>query len=416
MVEITNEDTNYGARIAVIGVGGAGNNAVDRMVEDDFQGMEFICVNTDSQQLKKCKCRNVIQIGEKLTKGRGAGARPEVGKEAAEESREIIAEALKDFEMVFIACGMGGGTGTGAAPVIAQIAKEMGILTVAVVTKPFSIEGTPRMNNALEGIAQLKEYVDTIVIIPNDKLIGLGEKKAKSSERFKMSDTVIRQGVQGISDIINKTGDINLDFADICTCMKDKGVAHFGIGRATGEDNCINAAKAAIESPLLETSIEGAENIILHFYGDLIFDDMIAAADYVKDIVGQDTNVIFGECDDESEPDTVTVTLIATGLKNGPDAIPAPAPSAQGRQQASGLGFLGGARKAAPAQGTTAQTVTPGFQTRQPAYRPQGQTTKPVPPVQPQGQTGYRSPKQNQTPADGSSILIPEWISRQNNN
>ena len=415
MVEITNDESNYGAKIIVVGVGGAGNNVVNRMIEDGIQGVEYICVNTDSQQLKKCKCSNIIQIGEKLTKGRGAGGNPEVGRNSAEESREALTEAIKEAEMVFVTCGMGGGTGTGAAPVIAQIAKEMNILTVAVVSKPFKHEGDVRMAQAMDGISVLKEHVDTMIVIPNEKLREICDKKARFPEVLKMADSVLRQGVQGITDIINKMGDINLDFADVCTVMRDKGIAHIGIGKAEGDDSCMQAVQMAIASPLLETNIEGAENIILHFSGDLGFDDTINASNYVKEIVGADTNVIFGEVYDDSEPDTCSVTIIATGIKNSPDVAAMQGNAQAGRPQ-SGLGFLnmnGGARK--PAATAAPQSQPQG---RQPVYnRPTGQPVKPAAPVQGQGQQmGYRSPKQNQTADNGSTILIPEWISRQNNN
>ena len=417
MVEITNDESNYGAKIIVVGVGGAGNNVVNRMIEDGIQGVEYICVNTDSQQLKKCKCSSCIQIGEKLTKGRGAGGNPEVGRNSAEESRETLTEAIKEAEMVFVTCGMGGGTGTGAAPVIAQIAKEMNILTVAVVSKPFKHEGDVRMAQAMDGIATLKENVDTMIVIPNEKLREICDKKARFPEVLKMADSVLRQGVQGITDIINKMGDINLDFEDVCTVMRDKGIAHIGIGRATGDDSCMQAVQMAIASPLLETNIEGADNIILHFSGDLGFDDTINASNYVKEIVGADTNVIFGEVYDDSEPDTCSVTIIATGIKNSPDDVAVAGP-AQGMrpQPQSGLGFLNMGQATRKPQ-AAAPAAQPAAQTRQPAYRPQTQqTAKPAAPTQGQQNMGYRSPKQNQTPDNGSSILIPEWISRQNNN
>ena len=427
MVEITSEESNYGAKIIVVGVGGAGNNVVNRMIEDGIQGVEYICVNTDSQQLRKCKAPNTIQIGEKLTKGRGAGGNPEVGRSSAEESKETLTDAVREAEMVFVTCGMGGGTGTGAAPVIAQIAKEMGILTVAVVSKPFIHEGDVRMNQAMDGIAELKEHVDTMIVIPNEKLRQLCDKKARFPEVLRMADSVLRQGVQGITDIINGIGDINLDFEDVCTVMRDKGIAHIGIGHAQGEECCMTAVQQAIDSPLLETSIEGADNIIINFSGDLVFEDVINASNYVKEIVGPDTNVIFGEVYDDSEPDTCSVTIIATGIKNSPDVQDGSGFIRQSSVQAgnkAGLGFLniGGAGAAAqrkpvagPATGAPQQ---PAGQTRQPAYTRPAQGKPAAPQVQPQGQ--YRSTKSNVNPnpnlSDGSSILIPEWISRQNNN
>ena len=440
MVEITSEESNYGAKIIVVGVGGAGNNVVNRMIEDGIQGVEYICVNTDSQQLRKCKAPNCIQIGEKLTKGRGAGGNPEVGKNSAEESRETLTDAIREAEMVFVTCGMGGGTGTGAAPVIAQIAKEMNILTVAVVSKPFDHEGDVRMEQAMEGISRLKEHVDTMIVIPNEKLRQICDKKARFPEVLRMADTVLRQGVQGITDIINKIGDINLDFEDVCTVMRNKGIAHIGIGRATGEESCLTAVQQAIESPLLETNIAGADNIILHFSGDLGFDDTINASNYVKEIVGPDTNVIFGEVYDDSEPDTCSVTIIATGIKNSPDLqniqnnaarqpvmTQAQAPSAQ-QVNKPGLGFLNMGN--GTAQRKPAGQVMPGMTqsnagSRQPMYgkSPAQGSAQNRPAVNQQPQTQgvqYRSPKQNSNAganvSDGSSILIPEWISRQNNN
>ncbi|MBR4343833.1 MAG: cell division protein FtsZ [Lachnospiraceae bacterium] len=432
MVEITNEESNYGAKIIVVGVGGAGNNVVNRMIEDGIQGVEYICVNTDSQQLRKCKAPNAIQIGEKLTKGRGAGGNPEVGRNSAEESKEVLTEAIHEAEMVFVTCGMGGGTGTGAAPVIAQIAKDMGILTVAVVSKPFTHEGDVRMNQAMEGIANLKENVDTMIVIPNEKLRQLCDKKARFPEVLRMADSVLRQGVQGITDIINGMGDINLDFADVCTVMRDKGVAHIGIGRATGDDSCQNAVQQAIDSPLLETSIEGADNIIINFSGDLVFDDVINASNYVKEIVGPDTNVIFGEVYDDSEPDTCSVTIIATGIKNSPD-VAGNVPSMSQQQAAGsrgGLGFLNmsgagntAARKAPSAQGVQAASPvgTSGTLNRQPAFGTRPSQNRPAAPAStPANGQQFRGTKpnanSNQNASDGSSILIPEWISRQNNN
>ena len=425
MVEITSEESNYGAKIIVVGVGGAGNNVVNRMIEDGIQGVEYICVNTDSQQLRKCKATNCIQIGEKLTKGRGAGGNPQVGRDSAEESKETLTDAIREAEMVFVTCGMGGGTGTGAAPVIAQIAKEMGILTVGVVSKPFTHEGDVRMSQAMEGISNLKEHVDTMIVIPNEKLRQICDKKARFPEVLRMADSVLRQGVQGITDIINGMGDINLDFADVCTVMRDKGVAHIGIGRATGDDSCMNAIQQAIDSPLLETSIEGADNIIINFSGDLVFDDVINASNYVKEIVGADTNVIFGEVYDDSEPDTCCVTIIATGIKNSPDfqaGEAAPRATAQAAPN-SGLGFLNlnnnAARKPVnPLQGMT-QTGAATRQPQQPFNARPAQQRPVAPQAQPAG-SQFRSPKtnvnQNSNASDGSSILIPEWISRQNNN
>ncbi|NLM72851.1 MAG: cell division protein FtsZ, partial [Clostridiaceae bacterium] len=266
MLEFDIDMDNF-ARIKVIGVGGGGNNAVNRMIAAGLRGVEFIAVNTDKQALFLSQANTKIQIGEKLTKGLGAGANPEIGEKAANESRDEIAMAIKDADMVFVTAGMGGGTGTGAAPVIAQIAKEMGILTVGVVTKPFLFEGKKRMQNAEEGIAALKSVVDTLVTIPNDRLLQMGDKKMPLLKAFTLADDVLRQGVQGISDLIAVPGLINLDFADVKTIMLETGLAHMGIGRGTGENKAEEAARQAISSPLLETSIEGAKGVLLNITG-----------------------------------------------------------------------------------------------------------------------------------------------------
>ena len=255
MLEIMSNETESAARIIVIGVGGAGNNAVNRMVEDTIGGVEFIGINTDKQALLLCKAPTTIQIGEKVTKGLGAGAKPEVGQQAAEESAEEIRQAIQGADMVFVTCGMGGGTGTGGAPVVAGIAKEMGILTVGVVTKPFRFEARTRMNNALAGIERLKENVDTLIVIPNDKLLEIVDRRTTMPEALKKADEVLQQAVQGITDLINLPALINLDFADVQTVMKDKGIAHIGIGQAKGDDKALEAVKQAVASPLLETTI-----------------------------------------------------------------------------------------------------------------------------------------------------------------
>ena len=313
MLEIRNDDNTSSAKIVVVGVGGAGNNAVNRMIDEKISGVDFICINTDKQQLRTCKTENVIAIGEKLTKGLGAGARPEIGAKAAEENIDEITEAIRNADMVFVTCGMGGGTGTGAAPIVAQASKSMGILTVGIVTKPFSFEGAKRMENALMGIANLKEQVDTLIVIPNDKLIDIADRNMTFKEAFKRADEVLHQGVQGITDLINCNGEINLDFADVCTVMRDKGVAHIGIGTASGDNKCLDAVKYAISSPLLETTIEGAKDIILNFTGNLRINEVYEAADVVGQLAGSDANVIFGLCD--GDEDVVTVTVIATGIE-----------------------------------------------------------------------------------------------------
>jgi len=290
------------AKIKVIGVGGAGNNAVNRMVEMGVNGVEFIAVNTDRQALALSKAPTRIQIGEKITRCLGAGGDPLIGEKAAEESREEIANVLKGADMVFVTAGMGGGTGTGAAPVVAQIAKEMGILTVGVVTKPFSFEGKKRMQSAERGVTSLKEKVDTLVAIPNDRLLQVAERKTSVIEAFTMSDEVLRQGVQGISDLIAVPGLINLDFADVKTIMYDTGMAHMGIGRATGENRAEEAAKQAINSPLLESSIEGARGVLLNITGgrDLGIFEVNTAAELVQKSIDQEANIIFGAVIDES--------------------------------------------------------------------------------------------------------------------
>ncbi len=315
MLELDITQSNV-AQIKVIGVGGGGNNAVNRMIEDGLEGVEFIAVNTDSQDLIKSKAPMKIQIGEKLTKGLGAGGDPSKGEASVEESKEEISQALKGADMVFITAGMGGGTGTGAAPRIAAISKEMGILTVGVVTKPFNFEGRKRMTNAERGIEALKNSVDTLVIIPNQRLLAIIDKKTTLIESFRKADEVLRQGVQGISDLISKPGVINLDFADVRTVMADKGVAHMGIGRASGENKAEAAAKAAIQSPLLETTIEGARSVLINFSGDenLGLLEADEAANLIRESIDPEAEIIFGTTINEELNDEVIVTVIATGL------------------------------------------------------------------------------------------------------
>ena len=313
MVEIINE-SDSSARIIVIGVGGAGNNAVNRMIDENISGVEFIGINTDSQALQFCKAPTAIQIGEKLTMGLGAGAQPEIGEKAAEENVEELTQAIKGADMVFVTCGMGGGTGTGAAPVVAKISKDMGILTVGVVTKPFKFEARTRMANAESGIEKLKENVDTLIVIPNDKLLEIVDRRTTMPEALKKADEVLQQAVQGITDLINVPGLINLDFADVKTVMVDKGVAHIGIGTATGDDKAIEAVKQAVTSPLLETTIEGASHVIINISGDISLIEANEAASYVQELAGDNANIIFGAMYDESVTDQATITVIATGL------------------------------------------------------------------------------------------------------
>ena len=315
MLEIMMNDTESAARIIVIGVGGAGNNAVNRMIDEQIGGVEFIGVNTDKQALQLCRAERTIQVGEKLTKGLGAGAKPEVGEKAAEESAEEIKEAIQGADMVFVTCGMGGGTGTGGAPVIAKIAKDMGILTVGVVTKPFRFENKARMNNAVTGIQKLKESVDTLIVIPNDKLLEIVDRRTTMPDALKKADEVLQQAVQGITDLINLPALINLDFADVQTVMTDKGIAHIGIGTGKGDDKALDAVKQAVESPLLETTIVGASHVIINISGDISLMDANDAASYVQDLAGEDANIIFGAMYDDTYTDEAKITVIATGLE-----------------------------------------------------------------------------------------------------
>ncbi len=315
MLEIKTNDAESAAKIIVIGVGGAGNNAVNRMIDESIDGVDFIGINTDKQALQLCKAPRLLQIGEKLTKGLGAGAKPEIGEKAAEESEEEIALALKGADMVFVTCGMGGGTGTGAAPVVAKLAKDMGILTVGVVTKPFRFEAKARMVNALNGIDKIKDNVDTLIVIPNDKLLEIVDRRTTMPDALKKADEVLQQAVQGITDLINVSAVINLDFADVQTVMKDKGIAHIGIGGGKGEDKASEAVKMAVESPLLETTISGATHVIINVSGDISLADASDAADYVRELTGDDVNIIFGAMYDANMSDTCKVTIIATGIE-----------------------------------------------------------------------------------------------------
>lgn len=311
-------DVDQFARIKVIGVGGGGNNAVNRMIEAQVKGIEFIAINTDRQALSFSRAESKIQIGEKLTRGLGAGANPEIGKKAAEESRNEIQEMLKGADMIFITAGMGGGTGTGAAPIVAEVAKEMGILTVGVVTKPFMFEGRRRMIHAEKGIEELKTRVDTLVTIPNDRLLQVVEKKTSIMDAFKIADDVLRQGIQGISDLIAVPALINLDFADVKTIMIEQGLAHMGIGKASGENRATEAAKQAIQSPLLETSIDGAKGVLLNITGgpNLGLFEVNEAADLIRQAVDPDANIIFGAGIDENLKEEIKITVIATGFSS----------------------------------------------------------------------------------------------------
>ncbi len=330
LLEIKSNEAESAAKIIVVGVGGAGNNAVNRMIGEEIDGVEFIGINTDKQALQLCRATRLLQIGEKLTKGLGAGAKPEIGEKAAEESSEEVAQALKGADMVFVTCGMGGGTGTGAAPVVAKLAKDMGILTVGVVTKPFRFEAKARMTNALSGIEKIKDNVDTLIVIPNDKLLEIVDRRTTMPEALKKADEVLQQAVQGITDLINMPAIINLDFADVQTVMKDKGIAHIGIGTGKGDDKAAEAAKMAVESPLLETTITGATHVIINVSGDISLADASDASDYVRALTGDEVNIIFGAMYDSSMTDTCNVTIIATGIEE------------KAGRQGAGLGFKSG--------------------------------------------------------------------------
>ncbi len=305
-------------KIKVLGVGGGGNNAVNRMIDAGVASAEFVAINTDKQALLISKADKRLQIGERLTKGMGAGAVPEIGRKAAEESKASITEILKGSDLVFITAGMGGGTGTGAAPVIAQIAKELGILTVGIVTKPFQFENKKRMENAEKGIQELKKYVDTIVVIPNERLLTILPEKTTLVEAFRYADDVLRQGIQGIADLIVFPGMINLDFADIGTVMKNRGLAHMGVGHGKGENKTLEAVRQAVASPLIETTIEGATGVVLNIKGgsDITLREVSEAANMVKEVIDPSCNLIFGSSIDPEMRDEVEITIIATGFKS----------------------------------------------------------------------------------------------------
>lgn len=398
LLEITTNEAEAAAKIIVVGVGGAGNNAVNRMIDENIGGVEFIGINTDKQALKLCKAPTALQVGEKLTKGLGCGAVPEVGEKAAEENLEEIAQALKGADMVFVTCGMGGGTGTGAAPVVAKVAKEQGILTVGVVTKPFRFEARARMNNALGGIEKLKENVDTLIVIPNDKLLEIVDRRTTMPEALKKADEVLQQAVQGITDLINVPALINLDFADVQTVMKDKGVAHIGIGVAKGDDKANEAVQIAVTSPLLETTIEGASHVIINISGDISLAEANEAASYVQDLTGEDAEIIFGARYDDTYPDECTITVIATGLEENNK----PAFGSTSRSSAS--------RTAFDYKKPSVKPIVPKTEFR---YNSQAGSTTSRP------QSTYTRPQQPVTPKpaeDKGGINIPEFLKKNRNN
>ena len=397
MLEIKTNDADTAAKIIVVGVGGAGNNAVNRMVDEKITGVDFIGVNTDKQALQLCKAPKLLQIGEKLTKGLGAGAKPEIGEKAAEESTEEISAALKGADMVFVTCGMGGGTGTGAAPVVAKLAKEMGILTVGVVTKPFRFEAKARMVNALNGIERIKENVDTLIVIPNDKLLEIVDRRTTMPEALKKADEVLQQAVQGITDLINVPAVINLDFADVQTVMKDKGIAHIGIGEGKGDDKAMEAVKMAVESPLLETTISGATHVIINISGDITLADASDAASYVQELAGDDVNIIFGAMYDESKSDSCTITVIATGLEDK-------ANSAVQNRLGGGAAFRQPASHMTPSslKGMNIQSTAPTTSQGQ-----GGQAPRPIQPV-----PGIHKPTDIRSSVEEKSLKIPDFLQK----
>lgn len=373
-------ELNGNAKIRVIGVGGAGNNAVNRMIEAGIESAEYIAVNTDAQILARNKAGTKIQIGVQRTKGLGAGAEPEIGREAAEDSKEEIAAALEGTDLLFITAGMGGGTGTGAAPVIAKIAKDKKILTVAVITEPFKFEGKRRMDNAMKGIDNLRKYVDTLVIIPNDKIREVVPKNTPIPEALRVADEVLKQGIRGIADLIVTPALINLDFADVRTILKDRGLAHMGVGVAKGENRIIDAVRLAVNSPLLETTIEGATGVILNIVGgpDLTLDEAEKAAGLIHGVVDYSANIIFGACIDENIQEEVQVTVIATGFPSAEESETLAAPAQRyGVQQNSynaPQSPYAGQTQPYGAQTATPAPVQPEPVTRQPAPQPEPET------------------------------------------
>ena len=403
MIEFQNDEQLNFASIKVVGCGGGGGNAVDRMVEAGLRGVEFIAVNTDRQQLSMSKAQTRIQIGEKMTKGLGAGAVPEVDRRAAEESKEEIAQALTGADLVFVTAGMGGGTGTGAAPIVAEVARDLGALTIAVVTKPFTFEGKQRMKNAEAGIAELKQRVDTLVVIPNDSLLKVSSKGTTLLEAFRTADDVLRQGIQGISDLIAVPALINLDFADVRTVMESGGMAHMGIGVGSGENKMVNAAKEAIASPLLETNIDGARAVLINITGgpDVSIMDINEAADMVMQSADPEANIIFGAGIDETMGDEVRVTVIATGFEKTPFPPREPARSPRDLQHdrlyGSGTGTYnyrsGLANQAAVPQAMPQQRENAPVQQATAPYMTTGRPAMGIPAQQPVYQTpAYQSP------------------------
>ena len=396
---------NYLAVIKVVGIGGGGVNAVNRMIEVGLRGVEFIAINTDAQALLMSDADVKLDVGRELTRGLGAGANPEVGRQAAEDHSQEIEEVLKGADMVFVTAGEGGGTGTGGAPVVARIARSLGALTIGVVTRPFTFEGRRRSNQAETGIAALRDEVDTLIVIPNDRLLSISDRNVSMLDAFKSADQVLLSGVQGITDLITTPGLINLDFADVQTVMKDKGMAHIGIGSAQGDDKAIEAVKLAVASPLLETKINGATHVIINISGDISLMDANDAASYVQDLAGEDANIIFGAKFDESMTDQASITVIATGLEDVSEKIEMP-----GKQAAPGAGMAGGMQNrmvypnqtaARPVSGMgTQSTATAGLHTAA-----QQQQTAPA-----HAYTGIQKPRQPESTVKPVEINIPDFL------
>ncbi len=396
MLEIKTNDAESAAKIIVVGVGGAGNNAVNRMIDEKIDGVDFVGVNTDKQALQLCKAPKLLQIGEKLTKGLGAGTKPEIGAKAAEESTDEITNALTGSDMVFVTCGMGGGTGTGAAPVIAGNCQENGNPYRRCCYQAFRFEARTRMTNALNGIERLKDSVDTLIVIPNDKLLEIVDRRTTMPEALKKADEVLQQAVQGITDLINVPAVINLDFADVQTVMKEKGIAHIGTGHGKGDNKASEAVKMAVESPLLETTIAGATDVIINVSGDISMYDADDAASYVQQLTGDDVNIIFGAMYDDSTPDTCQITVIATGLDDKP------------QQQAQNK-F--GSQFSVKPQQSPVKPVQPGMGTR--SYTPVSPApaagTKPVAPAP--NYTGIHKPGNLRSNVEEKSLKIPDFLS-----
>ncbi len=391
------------ARIKVIGVGGAGNNAVNRMIEAKINCAEYIVVNTDSQILALSPCENKIQIGMQLTKGLGAGADPDVGRAAAEESKDVLTDVIKGTDLLFITAGMGGGTGTGAAPVIAKIARDMKILTVAVVTEPFVFEGKKRMENTVKGLDNLKKYVDTLIIIPNDKIRTIVDKNTSMSDALRIADEILKQGIKGLAELIVNPALINLDFADVKTILKDRGIAHLGVGVAKGDNRIIEAVRVAVNSPLLETTIEGATGVILNVVGgnDLTFSEVSDAAELVRSVVDVSANIIFGARIDPNVQDEVEITVIATGFPGTDNK------QNEEQQRAYTQGQLYTQQPYNQGRMSVNEPIYPAQPTRVPVQQqyvqpPVQQPATPVQPMQPVQQPPVSQPQVQQAPQTAS--------------